>query len=216
MTARSFDARAHVLVMAKAPTPGRVKTRLCPPLTFDQAAEVAEAALADTLQAVAASGAERKVVALDGPPGPWLPTGFQVIRQRAGSLDRRLAGAWRDVRGPGLQIGMDTPQVTADLLDRCLVATFEPGVTASLGLAADGGWWAVGLSERWDEDAFSGVPMSTPFTGRTQLRRLIGMGHSVTRLPELDDVDEFEDACYVAGIAPGGSFARALREVMVS
>lgn len=216
MTARSFVARAHVLVMAKAPTPGRVKTRLCPPLTFDQAAEVAEAALADTLQAVAACGAERKVVALDGPPGPWLPPGFQVIRQGPGTLDRRLARAWRDLHGPGLQIGMDTPQITADLLDRCLEATFEPGVTASLGLAADGGWWAVGLSHRWDEDVFGGVPMSTPFTGRAQLRRLIGLGHNVAHLPELEDVDEFGDACYVAGIAPGGSFARAVREVVAS
>ena len=216
MTAEPFDARAHVLVIAKAPEPGRVKTRLCPPLTFDQAAEVAEAALADTLEAVKACSAERKVVALDGPPGPWLPPGFEVVPQRSGSLGRRLAGAWHDAGGPGLQIGMDTPQVTAELLDRCLEATFEPNVTASLGLAADGGWWALGLSERWDDDAFSGVPMSTPFTGQVQLRRLIGLGHTVARLPELDDVDEYEDACYVARIAPGGSFARAVREVMAS
>ena len=216
MTVRSLDARAHVLVMAKAPVPGRVKTRLCPPLTFDQAAEVAEAALADTLLAVAACAAVRKVVALDGRPGPWLPPGFEVMAQRPGSLDQRLAGAWADVRGPGLQIGMDTPQVTADLLDRCLQATFEPGVTASLGPAADGGWWAIGLTRRWDEDVFSGIPMSTPFTGRAQLRRLIGGGHNVARLPELDDVDRIDDARLVARIAPGGSFARAVREVTAS
>lgn len=216
MTLRCSRAawRAHVLVMAKAPVPGRVKTRLCPPLTFQQAAAVAEAALADTLQAVARCGAERKLVALEGEPGPWLPAGFDLITQRPGSLDRRLAGAWADAGGPGLQIGMDTPQVTADLLDRCLGATFAPNVTASLGLAGDGGWWAVGLSAGWDRDVFSGVPMSTPSTGEAQLHRLIDAGHHVTQLPSLDDVDRFDDARRVASLVPDGSFAEAVGAVL--
>jgi hypothetical protein len=205
--------RAHVLVMAKAPVPGKVKTRLCPPLSFEQAAAVAEAALADTLDAVSRCGADRKVLALDGEPGLWLPAGFEVIAQGAGGLDRRLAGAWADAGGPGLQIGMDTPQITAELLDHCLEETFSPGVTASLGLAGDGGWWPIGLSSRWDLDVFSGVPMSTPTTGQAQLDRLIGAGHTVACLPELFDVDHFDDARYVAGMAPAGCFARAVHEV---
>jgi glycosyltransferase A (GT-A) superfamily protein (DUF2064 family) len=200
--------------MAKAPIPGRVKTRMCPPLSFEQAAAVAEAALADTLDAVARCGADRKVLALDGEPGLWLPAGFEVIAQRAGGLDQRLAGAWADTGGPGLQIGMDTPQVTADLLDECLEETFSPGVTASLGRAGDGGWWAIGLSRRWEVDVFSGVPMSTPTTGWAQLDRLIGAGHSVACLPELDDVDHFDDARRVAGTAPAGCFARAVQKAM--
>ncbi|MEO5678521.1 MAG: glycosyltransferase, partial [Acidimicrobiales bacterium] len=72
------------LVLAKEPVAGRVKTRLCPPLTPAEAAAVAEAALADTLAAVARCGADRLVVALDGAPGPWLPAGFEVIPQRGG------------------------------------------------------------------------------------------------------------------------------------
>jgi glycosyltransferase A (GT-A) superfamily protein (DUF2064 family) len=203
----------HVLVMAKAPVPGQVKTRLCPPLSYAQAGAIAEAALADTLDAVARCGADRKVVALEGRPGPWLPPGFEVIRQRPGGLDRRLAGAWADVGGPGLQIGMDTPQVTAALLDSCLEKTFSPEATASLGLAGDGGWWAIGLSALWGVDVFTGVPMSTPATGRAQLDRLTETGHVVARLPELDDVDRFDDAGRVARMAPAGGFARAVREV---
>src|SRR5690606_23084798 len=70
-----FMQRTHLLVMAKAPVAGRVKTRLVPPLSAAEAAAVAEAALADTLEAVAACGAERRVLALDGEPGPWLPEG---------------------------------------------------------------------------------------------------------------------------------------------
>lgn len=200
----------HVIVMAKSPEAGRVKTRLCPPLSPAQAAEVAEAALADTLDAVAGCGAARRIVALDGRPGEWLPPGFEVIAQRSGSLDVRLAGAWADAAGPGLQIGMDTPQVTAELLDRCLEATFRPGVTASLGPASDGGWWAIGLARRWGEDVFTGVPMSTDRTGRAQLSRLVGAGHAVAMLPELRDVDCIADALAVAAEAGGTRFAQAL------
>src|SRR4051812_30616875 len=105
-------SRTHVLVLAKEPVPGRVKTRLCPPFDHEAAARLAEAALADTLEAVAHCGAERRVLALDGRPGWWLPEGFEVIPQVVGPFDRRLAAAWDATGGPGLQIGMDTPQVT--------------------------------------------------------------------------------------------------------
>jgi len=76
----------HVLVLAKEPRPGRVKTRLCPPCSPEEAATVAAAALADTLEAVAASGADRHILALDGRPGPWLPPGFEVVESDADSL----------------------------------------------------------------------------------------------------------------------------------
>ena len=112
----------HVLVMAKAPVPGRVKTRLCPPCTWDQAAAIAEAALADTLAAVVACRATRKVVALDGEPGPWLPPGVEVISQRGHGL-RRAAGQClgghgaADRRAGGSRSAWIRPQVTASLLD---------------------------------------------------------------------------------------------------
>jgi uncharacterized protein len=200
----------HVLVMAKSPMAGRVKTRLCPPLSLEEAASVAAAALADTLEAVARCGAPRRVLALDGPPGDWIPPGFELIGQRGESLDRRLAAAWSDAGGPGLQIGMDTPQVTSGLLDRCLEIAARPGATASLGRAADGGWWAIALSERWHVDVFTGVPMSTAGTGDAQLTRLRRCGHRVRALPELRDVDTIDDASDVAALVPGSRFARAL------
>ena len=81
----------HVLVVAKAPVPGRVKTRLTPALTPLQAAQVAAASLADTLASVAGCGATRRTLALDGPPGDWIPPGFTVIPQRGESLNERLA-----------------------------------------------------------------------------------------------------------------------------
>jgi rSAM/selenodomain-associated transferase 1 len=180
----------NVLVMAKAPVPGRVKTRLCPPCTPAEAAAIAEAALADTLDAVAACGAGRRIVALDGAPGPWLPPGFEVIPQVDGGLDRRLAAAWSAAGGAGVQIGMDTPQVTPALLDRALASLDE--TSAALGLAEDGGWWAIGL-RRPDPRVFVGVPMSTAHTGAAQHARLRSLGLSVTTLPALVDLDTVAD-----------------------
>ena len=86
---------ATVLVLAKEPLPGKVKTRLVPPLSFEGAAEVAAAALADTLRVVAPV-ALRRVIVLDGAAGPWLPHGWRVAPQRVGGLDQRLADAFAD------------------------------------------------------------------------------------------------------------------------
>lgn len=197
----SVPSRNHVLVLAKEPVPGRVKTRLCPPFSHHAAAQLAEAALADTLAAVAACGADRRVLALDGAAGPWLPDGFEVIRQAAGSLDVRLAAAWDEAGGPGIQIGMDTPQVTPALLDQSLAALLAEGVDAVLGDAEDGGWWAIGL-RRADPRVFVGVPMSTPRTGAAQRARLRELDLRVAALPRLRDLDTAEDAEAIVRDAP--------------
>ena len=194
--------RTHLLVVAKSPVPGRVKTRLCPPCTPQEAAALAEAALADTLDAVTTCGADRRILALEGPPGPWLPPGFEVVPQATGGLDRRLAAAWSFAGGPGVQIGMDTPQVTADLLDHAL-ATLETS-PAALGRAVDGGWWAVGLREA-DARVFLDVPMSTSRTGALQAARLRALGLDVAPLPTLVDMDTVGDLPHVTA---GGSAIR--------
>ena len=125
--------------MAKEPVPGRVKTRLVPPCTPRQAAALAEAALADTLHAVLAAPACRRVLVLDGEPGPWLPPGFDVVPQCDGGLDERLAAAFAAVPGPALLIGMDTPQLTPALL-----AVDWEAADAWFGPAADRGFWTTG------------------------------------------------------------------------
>ncbi len=203
----------HVLVMAKEPVPGQVKTRLCPPLSLDEAASVAEAALADTLAAVAACAADRRVLALAGSPGPWLPPGFEVIGQRGASFAERLVNAWRDAGGPGVQIGMDTPQVTAADLDALLPLVEGRGRPALLGPAEDGGWWVIGWRRGDPAAVFEGVPMSTAGTGRAQLRRLWHLGFSVTVAPVLRDIDTIADLWAVATAAPQletAAVARAL------
>jgi glycosyltransferase A (GT-A) superfamily protein (DUF2064 family) len=193
-----------LLVIAKEPRPGRVKTRLTPPFTPDQAAALAEAALTDTLCAVAATPARRRVLVLDGDPGPWLPPGFDVVPQCAGGLDERLAAAFAGCDGPTLLIGMDTPQVTPDLL-----AVDFAGCDAYFGPAEDGGFWALGLAAP-DPGLLRGVPMSTATTGAAQRERLLAAGLRVRELPRLRDVDTACDAAAVAALAPDGRFAARL------
>lgn len=82
-------------MIARAPRPGHSKTRLCPPCTLEQAAGLAEAALKDTLEAVAATVVERRVLVLDDSPARWVPDGFEVIPRRNVDLGGRLtAGFW--------------------------------------------------------------------------------------------------------------------------
>ena len=202
-----------LVVIAKAPEPGRSKTRLCPPCSPQEAAALAEAALADTLSAVAATPVDERVLVLEGAPGDWLPDGFRVVPQRGDGLGERLAAAFDDVGGPALLIGMDTPQVTSAGLADALERLSRPGTEAVLGEAEDGGWWAIGL--RTPEPlAFLGVPMSTASTCDAQRARLSDLGLRVDELPRLRDVDVIADAHAVAAAAPGSRFAAALATIV--
>ncbi len=113
--------------------------------------------------------------------------------------------------GPLLQIGMDTPQVDADLLaDGERLLAQHPAV---LGLAADGGWWALGLHDAVPADALGDVPMSTDHTGADTQAALLAtglVGSQVGRLPILRDVDEWGDAVAVADQVPGSRFGAAV------
>jgi rSAM/selenodomain-associated transferase 1 len=197
------------IVLAKAPEPGRSKTRLSPPCTPEQAAELAAAALVDTLAAADAAATGRRVVALDGDRAGPVPAGWEVIAQRGRGLDERIAHAFEDVGGPALLVGMDTPQVGPALLSASARALLERGVDAVLGPAIDGGYWAIGMREPGPA-AVVGVPMSSATTGAAQLARLGALGLRVRTLPVQRDVDTIADARAVAAAAPRTRFAATL------
>jgi rSAM/selenodomain-associated transferase 1 len=205
-------------VIAKAPVAGRVKTRLCPPCTPRQAAALAEAALRDTLAAMvdAARLTDRQVaraVVLDGALGAWAD-GEQVIAQRGGGLDERLAAAFEDFGGgPALIVGMDTPQLTGAVLAHALAALDDHD--AVLGPATDGGYWGIGL-RRADARALVGVPMSVEHTLAAQRVRLGELGLTVADAATLVDVDTIEDAAVVAAQAPSTAFAHAFAGLAIA
>jgi glycosyltransferase A (GT-A) superfamily protein (DUF2064 family) len=201
------------MVLAKQPVVGRVKTRLCPPFTPAEAAQIAEACLEDTLSAAIASGADRVVLVLEGRVGAWCPPGVDVVPQVSGSLGDRLAAGWAALDGPAVQIGMDTPQVTAGLLDAAMARVVDRPTgprSALVGLAEDGGWWLLGL-QRWCPGAFDGVPMSSPRAGAAQIERLGALGLTVERFTELRDIDVASDLFAVAARAPDTRVAARCR-----
>lgn len=206
------DQPQTLIVLAKEPLPGRAKTRLQAEFSPDEAASLACCAIEDTLRAVRASRATRKVLAFDGDPHLWGQE-FEIVPQPSGSLNDRLAAAFAAVRTPGtpasaLLIGMDTPQVTAAQLD----GDWE-GADAVLGLSEDGGFWAIGLRAVDPEAVFDQIPMSTERTGAAQLARLIDLGLSVRLLAPLRDVDLPSDAEAVAARYPWLGFSIRHREL---
>lgn len=215
----------RVLVMAKAPVEGQVKTRLGADIGMPEAARLAAAALLDTLEASAgAFGAEYCHVALDGDLSRAVDgelvrqalAGWTVWPQHGDSFAARLVHAHADLAadGPGtvVQIGMDTPQVTPQLL-RDVVADLNGGpadvVDAVLGPASDGGWWVLALRDSTNAAPLARVPMSTSTTCADTHRALTDAGLRVTRTAALRDVDVVGDAIVVARDAPSTRFAAA-------
>ena len=218
-----------LLVVAKAPVAGQAKTRLCPPATAEQAAEIAAAALLDTLDAALASPAGAVVVALTGDlrraaRGRELAAALSrttVVPQHGAGFGDRLANAHADTAGaypgrPVLQIGMDTPQLSS-LVHRPLLhdalRSLDRGCAALLGPALDGGWWALGLADPRRAGALRGIAMSRADTGARTRAALSEQGLTVDLLPALSDVDVVDDAHAVAGVSPGSRFAAAVHAV---
>ena len=212
-----------LLVVAKAPQPGRAKTRLCPPLTPAQAADLAAAALLDTLAAVSAVPGGRVIVALTGDLSRAARAaalrralrGIPTPAQRGPDLGHRIAAAHHDAAAllpgrPVLQLGMDTPQVEPALLADAATPLHSGLVDAVVGPAADGGWWALGLRDPRSAAVIAGVPTSRADTGERTVAALRAAGLRVVLLPELSDVDTIADALAVSAAAPGTRFADAV------
>lgn len=210
---------ARVLVVAKAPVAGRAKTRLGRRIGHPAAAELAAAALLDTLEACEAACVAERHLALDGELGDACRgaeirdalRSWRVFGQRGDSLGERLAHAHGVLAhdGPGavVQVGMDTPQLTWGHLEEA-AAQCRPG-RGVVGHAADGGWWLLGLAEPARAQALAGVTMSTDRTGRDTVAALARSGVRVGAAPTLRDVDTVEDAALVAALAPASRFAAA-------
>ncbi|MGF2947312.1 TIGR04282 family arsenosugar biosynthesis glycosyltransferase [Mycobacterium sp. Lab-001] len=209
-----------LLVVAKAPEPGLAKTRLAATVGERVAADIAAAALLDTLDAVVAAPVAARVVALTG--NLEAATGAAEIRrrlesctvitQRGKDFGDRLANAHADSANgyPVLQIGMDTPQVTAGLLAGCAKRLLA--APALLGPACDGGWWVLGVATPAMAECLRTVPMSRPDTGKLTLKALRANGIEVQLADELSDFDVVDDiAAVYSACAAESRFARVVR-----
>jgi len=212
-----------LLVVAKAPVAGLAKTRLGAVIGHEAAADLAAAALLDTLDAVRAVPDTITVVAMTGDAAHAKRSDelAEVLRtcvvfpQRGKDFADRLANAHADVAAnfpgrPVFQVGMDTPQLHPRVLVGALVRLAEDGTDAVLGPATDGGWWGLGLRDPAAADVLRAVRMSRSDTGTRTLFALRGAGNRVSKLPTLSDVDTLTDAVRVGAMIPRSRFATAL------
>jgi glycosyltransferase A (GT-A) superfamily protein (DUF2064 family) len=213
--------------VAKAPVPGRVKTRLAAELGPQAAAALAAAALLDTLDLVeSVAGPEDRMISLLGDLhsaceqaelaarlATWL-----VRPQRGTSFTQRLVTAHRDAAdcwGAGrtvVQIGMDSPGLTPVDLD-VLGAAAGPD-RVGVGPAADGGWWGLATSSVRYVEGLTDVPMSTQQTCRLTCAAMEARGATVVQVHTRTDVDFLADAYKVSRRAPATRFARRFAEVV--
>ena len=215
----------RALVVAKAPVAGRAKTRLGAVIGDEAAADLAAAALLDTLASCEAAFGGRCHLALAGDlTGAAREdeiraalSSWHVFAQVGESFGARLAHAHLTMAGesadPVVQVGMDTPQVTPAALS-ATAGRLRPG-GAVLGPALDSGWWLLALDRPVAAGVLAGVPMSTVRTGLDTRRALNRRGVRVATAPVLRDVDTLADAVAVAREAPGTRFAVAWAQLHV-
>lgn len=201
-----------LVVMAKQCVPGRVKTRLHPPYSLAEAARIAAASLDDTLTAANSWDIDRRILCFAGDDPPTTAARWEVVPQAAGTLDLRIGDVLDRCTGPTLLIGMDTPQVRAEHIPPAAWFRRPGAVDAWLGMAADGGYWAMGLAAPRG-GLVRGVPMSRPDTGAHQRRCLERAGLRVADLPVLVDVDDASSLRVVCDEAPNSATARTVTEI---
>jgi glycosyltransferase A (GT-A) superfamily protein (DUF2064 family) len=205
-----------VLVIAKAPVPGRVKTRLQPQFSAMESAQLATAALQDTL--AVAQKATWLGVALDlcglARVPRWIPG--NVFPQATGTLGARLDASLVYSRSrtalPLVLLGMDTPQVSTSDLAEVLTGLARSDFV--LGPAMDGGFWTFAANGAIPP-VFSDVPMSQPESGQMSLAALKQHG-SVTIGPSLEDIDDSDSALRVARLIPDSRYARLYWQLMAA
>ena len=184
---------ARILVFAKAPVPGRVKTRLIPALGAEGAAALARRMLERTLEEALATGLP---VELCGDPDPalWHEGAPVLLRaQGDGDLGERLARAAARVVDEGdeaIIVGADCPGLDAARLAHAARALAS--VDAFIHPALDGGYALIGLG-RFDPSIFAGIDWSSERVADQTMERLAALAWSVETGETLRDVDEPAD-----------------------
>ena len=188
----------RIVILAKAPVPGQVKTRLIPALGADGAAQLAERMLAATLaHAKAAAPARTELCVTPDPADPaWagrLPRGVALSTQGCGDLGARMAAAAQRVVRAGeriILIGTDCPELGSARLRAMATALEEHD--AVMHPAQDGGYVLLGLS-RFDPSLFSEIVWGSNTVDATTRARIKALGWSLFIGETLRDIDEPAD-----------------------
>ena len=204
---------AAVVVFAKPPVPGQVKTRLTPPLSPEDAARLYGAFLKDALDRYQGLGVTlRLYLALDESPGSGMPArqgdmysqqgdmyaqwvGENVFRQRGAGLGERMQQAFEETFAAGrrrvILIGTDHPTLPSEWIQEGFSLLGRQGAVV-LGPTGDGGFYLIGMNESFPE-IFEGMTYSHEAVFEQTAARVASCGASLQTLPQWYDVDTFDD-----------------------
>jgi rSAM/selenodomain-associated transferase 1 len=199
------------ILFARNPVPGRVKTRLQPHLSPDQAAALYTAFVRDSVALLRGCGAQRKIVAsadVDGLAGlrslldPTGEDGLEFVAQEGGDLGMRMEHAlgWAFDTGTtrAVILGTDAPSLPPTTIDDALARLAEADVV--LGPSVDGGYYLVGVTAQAFEDAapalFRGIAWSTGSVLAQSVEALTAP-LSLALLPAWYDVDGPQQAAFL-------------------
>lgn len=193
-----------IVVMAKAPRAGEVKTRLAPPLTPDEAARLAACLFTDTVSLALGTGTDVVIAyapvdgrapleeSLRAAPGEETLYRVRWLEQRGEDLGERLDGAvgraFAEGFGPLLLVGADSPTLPPAFLASALERLAEGRADVALGPTEDGGYYAVGMREP-AAGLFDSVEWSTPRAYAQTVRNAARLNLSLSELPPWYDVD---------------------------
>ena len=189
-----------VAIMAKAPRPGEVKTRLCPPLVASDAAALYRCFLLDKIAAVRALADAQPVLAYTPDEAraefAALAPDFLLVPQQGPDLGARLHATLASLLAAGhrgaIAVDSDTPTLPREFLQQAVDCLARPGPDVVLGPTEDGGYYLIGVRAT-HRALFDGVPWSTSVVLEVTLRQAAAAGLKAVCLPAWFDVDTPED-----------------------
>jgi rSAM/selenodomain-associated transferase 1 len=200
-----------VAIMAKAPRPGAVKTRLCPPLLPAEAAALYRCFLLDKIAAVKTLVGARPVVAFtpDDARAEFaaLAPDFTLVPQRGPDLGARLRATLAGLLTAGypgaIAVDSDTPTLPRGFLQEAVDCLSRPGPDVVLGPTEDGGYYLIGVRAA-HRVLFDGVPWSTSAVLEVTLRQAAAAGLQTVCMPAWFDVDTPDDLRRLQNVLDGG------------
>ena len=198
---RADPGRVALAAMAKVPIAGAVKTRLCPPLQPDEAAELARCFLEDRVEQLGAVPVGDRLVAFTPPEHALavralVPPDVRIVPQQGVDLGARMNGLLTDLLAEGyagaLVVGTDTPTLPTAYLVEAAAVLREAAADVVLGPSEDGGYYLIGLTAPAPE-LFVDMAWSTATVCEETLRRARAAGRRVSVLPTWFDIDRIAD-----------------------
>ena len=188
-----------VVIMAKAPVPNAVKTRLIPPLSPEEASNLYHCFLLDKITQVKSIREARHFVAYTPVTSEAffrsiIPSSFSLINQVGADLGERLANVSKNLFDQGAEkviiLDSDSPNLPTDHIREGL--SILDDVDVALGPCEDGGYYLIGMRSYMPE-LFSGIPWSTSEVAKLTMKKAKALGLTVSLLPGWYDVDTMID-----------------------